>query len=74
MEKKWFNIKAHDVLRLAGENVAINKAAAGAEAANEMHADSSAESNAVFKTGYKESSSPGSNARLAGSSNSTIAL
>ena len=40
-------MKAHEALRLAGENVAIKKAAAendeaGAESANEMHAVSSA--------------------------------
>ena len=56
MEKKWFNIKAHNVLRLAGENVATKIASAEkdeaeAEAANELHADSSADS------------SPGSNSR-----------
>ena len=51
---KWLNVKANEALRLADENVAIKKAASEkdeveAEAAKEMHADSSAGSNAKAK-------------------------
>ena len=50
--EKWLNIKEHDALKLAGVNVTTEKAAvekdeAEAEAANEIHADSSAESKAA---------------------------
>ena len=50
------NIKANEALRLADKNVATKKAAsekdeAEAEAAKKLHADSSAESNAVYVPG-----------------------